>query len=268
MKIFCFLLLLFVSGYGLAEAAFPIDMEVSANPSLPLENILRSGDFEQGLSPWRTAAKDEIGLSEENVHNGKFSLRVNLEKKARIPTRSYYCLAGDLKRPLKPGQAYIISGWMNGSDISSNGGGLHHGAGFLLSIYDQSWKKSVCYRALTYGHGHWVYLVSEPFTLPEWAVNVEFHAGIFYTYGTVFFDDIYLAEAYTKLYFHVKSHKLLQVTVEDETGHLVFNSGELPEKTDEFSKSIDVLSPYRYSIKAINRNGTTVEKFYPSLDKN
>ncbi|MFA7186521.1 MAG: hypothetical protein WC082_16590, partial [Victivallales bacterium] len=75
--------------------------------------------------------------------------------------------------------------------------------------------------------------------------------------------DIRLTEAYAELTLTVRSRNIIQVLVEDETGRIVFDSGRLADSTDYFSKSIRVLSPYRYFIRAVNRSGTFRTVCYP-----
>lgn len=248
------------------EPPAPIDIGMSSIPALPVSNMLPNAGFENGLPPWRSQA-DGVELSEESSPGGGRSVLVRLDKRESGKTKTFYCSAGNLKSPLRPGQSYIVSGWMKAGKGLDNSGGLHHGAGFSLSVYDGEWKRSDTCRALSYGDGKWKRLVSAPFVAPEWVRNMEFHAGIFYACGAASLNHPTLAEAYVKLNFCVKSRDLLQVLVEDDTGRVVFDSGELPPGVDELLKSVDVLSVYGYSVRALNRSGGVAAKSYPQTGR-
>lgn len=245
-------------------AAEPIEINVSSTPALPISNMLPDADFGKDAAAWRGNSKDGAGLSMETAPNGKSSFRVSIGKSESGKTRTMHCQSERFKRPLIPGQTYIAGIWMNAGGDLDNSGGIHHGAGVIFSVYDKSWKRKAQCQALSNGSGERVHLVSKPLTIPDWGAVIQFHAGVFYAFGTATFDSPTLTEAYVKLDFQVKSRDLLQVIVEDEAGRIVFDSGELTPGTSRFAKSIDVLSPYRYSVRAINRNGRVALKNYPA----
>lgn len=253
--------LLLLSGCAGIEKPVPIEITVSSNPALPMTNMLRNGDFEQGLKPWQSSAKEGVQLSAEKKHRGNNSVCIAVKKEEE--SKSLYCTRGYLDRPLKTGESYILSGWVYASPEVSNCGSNYSGAGLTMSVYDDKWKNKEFCRTFTYGQNKWVHIVSGVLTVPDWYRNVEVSASISYAYGTAFFDEIRLSEAYAELRFAVSSRNITQVTVEDETGRIIFDSGRLPDATDSFSKSIRVLSPYRYLVRAVNKSGTFRTLSYP-----
>jgi len=261
MRAICLAGMLFLTGCAGIEKPVPIEIAVSSSPSLPMPNMLRNGSFEEGFSPWATRAVDGVQLSENKVHNGNKSLFITVEKGK--DGKSLYCTGGQLTRQLKAEEAYILSGWVNASPEVSNCGSKYCGAGLTMSVYDEKWKKKDFCRVFTYGKNEWTHIVSGVLKVPDWYKNVEISASISYADGTAFFDDIRLTEAYAELTLTVRSRNIIQVLVEDETGRIVFDSGRLADSTDYFSKSIRVLSPYRYFIRAVNRSGTFRTVCYP-----
>lgn len=253
--------MLFLTGHAGIENPDTIEMAVSSSPSLPMQNMLRNGSFEEGLSPWATRAVDGVRLSEQKAYDGNKSLCITVEKGKG--GKSLYCTGGQLARQLKSGETYILSGWVNASPEVSNSGSKYCGAGLTMSVYDRKWEKKDFCRIFERGKNEWTHIVSGVMKVPDWYRNVEISASVSYAHGTAFFDDIRLTEAYAELTISVKSRNIFQVIVEDETGRIVFDSGRLADSTDDFSKSIRVLSPYRYFIRAVNRSGTFRTVCYP-----
>lgn len=257
---------------GASSAA--LQVEVSSTPSLPAENLVKNGDFESDMQDWLLPAKPDVIESEgwkidlsNDACQGKNALHIKVEtKKASSRSRGASQSIARLfsAGKLISGKSYVVSCWVKAEKPTTNIGGIYCGAGVSLSMYSKDWKQNVTTYAKTGNtDGKWVKLVSQPLVCPDFGATGEISPAVSYTQGEAWIDDICLSEAFVDLSIKVKGDGISQVLVEDETGKSVFDSGPLSKGTKEFSKSISVLSVYKYKITVVDSKGNISEQEYP-----
>jgi hypothetical protein len=251
-----------------------LKIEVSSTPPLPAENFIPNSNFENNMQSWTMLGKPEDMASEgwkvepaSNAYQGKKNaLYIKVERKANSRTRGAYQSLSPLfiAGKLVPGKSYVLSCRVNAGK-SVKGGGNLGGAGVILSVASADWKQMATIYARTDStNDKWIKLVSQPLKWPEWGVAGMVVPSISYTEGEAYISDICLSEAYVDLSVKVRGGVISQVLVADETGKTVFDSGSLPGGTKDFSKSISVLSVYKYKVTALDNEGNICEQEYPA----
>ncbi|MDD2710490.1 MAG: hypothetical protein PHV34_21130 [Verrucomicrobiae bacterium] len=165
---------------------------------------------------------------------------------------------------MNAGAQYLLSCWVKAGKKASDIGGIYWGAGVALGIWNSTWKESIQSNAKTGSTGEkWVKIAGAPFECPKWAKASQLSAGLSYTAGEAWIDEIELTEAFTPISMRIRGSELLQVIMDDEKGLTFFNSGKLPKGTKEFSKDLRIQSSGRYTIKALDKNGRIAIKTIP-----
>lgn len=238
-------------------------ISITANPPLPVENILSDPDFEEKFKNWKktSEASGRTLITDKDSINEKASLLIIKEKKE--DSSGIWQDGKQFKKQFKKGEEYIISCYVKGDNSISDIEGNYTGIGVTLSIFDKTWRKSTRIDARSKGSPDWIKLISKPFTIPDWAENFGFSAEISYTAGKGLISNVFLGKAYSDLRFTIKGGELYQVILEDDKGSLLYDSGELPPNTEEFSKTIKILSPYVYTVRVLDTKGNIYSKIYP-----
>ena len=247
-----------------AAAAEGIVIDVQSDPPLPLRNLLQNGGFENGLEGWTPMAREAGWQAElsDDAFQGTHSLHVKVSEEARHHgrgvTQSLYTLLE--KGVMAKGRSYFVSCWMKGVGVSDIGGD-YCGAGATLSFYGQGWKRSSSVHAMGGDTGGgWVKLVSEPIKGEAWAKGGEAAAGIFYSTGEAWFDEVCVSEATLTLKIKVSGGPFRQVLVESERGDVLFDSGRLPERTTTFAKDLETVCGSLFTVSALGDDGKITRK--------
>ncbi|MDD3927855.1 MAG: carbohydrate binding domain-containing protein [bacterium] len=245
-------------------AVASLEITVAGNPSLPLENLVKNGGFEDGMKSWSVSGQPDKAAEQgwnvelsKDTHQGNGSLHVQAGNKAAGKTPGVW---QNLKISNAAGKSYIISCWVKAGSGVTNVGGAYCGAGASAGLYSSDWKTSVKAYARAGNTGSkWVRAVSKPIKAEDWCKAAQMSAGLSYTAGEAWIDDISVTEAYVQLTISVKGH-VKQLTLEDETGNICFDSDPLDGNAGEYSKSIQVQAAHTYTIKALGKDGVVVEK--------
>lgn len=243
-----------------------IRITISSNPSLPVENMVkdRNPGFEEGLKFWVLPKDipdgDRIELSNES-YEGKHSLYVNSKRGIGV-----YQVLTDFLSPeiIVPGESYIISCWVKAGEEVNQRGGTYCGAGSSFVIYSSDWKQAKSTNCKTGNTKEkWEKVTGEPVVIPDFGKVYVLNASTSYAKGEAWIDEISVTRAFAELSFTVEGKNVVQVILEDETGNLIFDSGRLPDKTDMFSKTLQVIAAYNYKVKVVDNKGEIHVWEYP-----
>ncbi len=248
-------------------SAAPLEITVSSTPSLPLENLVKNGGFEEGMKYWKVLGKPEKAGEEgwkvelsRDAHQGDASLHVCFNGKGGKKTPGVYQSPKVFASPGYAGKRYIISCWVKAGGGTTNVGGAWCGAGGTLGLYSSDWGKSLQAYARTGSTGDkWIKVISKPVNADDWCKAAQISAGLAYTTGEVWVDDIRVTEADVNLSISIKGNPK-QVTVEDESGNILLDSGPLAEKSVEYTKDIKAQAGHTYTIKALDKKGEIAKK--------
>lgn len=274
MQLLCLMLLL--SMVSLASAA--VDIELSANPSLPPTSVVVNGDMEAGDGPYpegwsfSTARPDNFELRwERGGHSGERSLYL----RAKSEVMSGYW---NQTVPVVPGTRYAFGGFYRMS------------GGRLLFYAHQTYTLEGVPRGVdvrTYvgsARGHWlvpVFIPPEALTdpdietwlpfetevdIPQGLETITLSLGAYFSPGEAWFDDIYFTPLTTDLQITVRAQDTHPIAVEvrGAGGEVVFATEPDAELPADFSVTVeDLPADDVYTVTVKTADGQTVTKRYP-----
>jgi hypothetical protein len=113
------------------------------------------------------------------------------------------------------------------------------------------------------GHAQWSW-VGQEFTTEPAQNSLNFHVGSYFERGDMDFDDCFLGLARTKLSLQVSGAVLKEVRVESDAGKLCWSSGALPDGTTAVRQELpDLSTQLRYKVVALTAAGEEVQRWYP-----
>ena len=105
------------------------------------------------------------------------------------------------------------------------------------------------------GPERWQRICSRPFEFPEWAAYMGISAGLEYSKGSGFVDDIALEEAISAIDVVVESDApVRQVKVAGDAGRILFDSG-IVDGGATWTRRIPIGSCRRVKVYAVDANG-------------
>ena len=244
------------------------DIKVSANPALPVENFVNNGSFEYCEEDYEGFDnRDPSGFAfsmSSDACSGKKALKVEKPVHGAILCRDAYPPAGTYIASImvKPeegtknlGMRWIVNYKLAGKKIGNSEN--------AFVDYDPAFK------------GQWRKAVTNPVTIPENADGSargkgywRFDIGLFSETGSGLVDDVCISTAYTDLTVEVENTKgIKRVTVTDDTGKSVIDSGALENTPKKWKKTEKVLTLYIYTVSVTAADGTVTKKSYPEKKK-
>jgi hypothetical protein len=228
--------------------------------------MVKNGGFEEGMKHWGVLGKPEKATEEgwkveisKDAYQGNASLHVLADRSAAGKTPGVWQEPRIFASP-STGKSFIISCWVKAGGGATNSHGIYCGAGSAMSLYSSDWKRSLPSYARTGStDGKWVRAMGKPVEAADWCKAAQMSAGLSYTAGEAWIDDVRVTEAYVNLAISVKGGAM-QVIVEDETGSMALDSGPLPGNTSEYTKNVKVQAGHTYTIKALNKDGAITKK--------
>lgn len=221
-----------------ALLANALEVAVRSFPALPATNILDG-----------TNANGKVGP-------------LFVKKGDKNPWRSYS------PKALTLGVKYVASCRIKPSKEVSTKATPGAGLGFSLTFWDKTWKKAVSFGIRGEGDGEWKTIVGEPVTMTDWAVHGQMSAGLSYSGGEGWVDDLRLVPATAKLQFGARGKSLIrQVKVVDEADAAVFDSDVMTPGVAVFKQEIEVNAAHRYTVLAVDDEGDVAVKVYPDFEK-
>ena len=237
---------------------FALTVSLSADPELPAPNLLTDPRFrfEKGLDGWVNGHSNEVRCVETEGRGP--SLFVKNQKSV---------WTGFPMGLVKPGHTYILScdikpsAKVNTRTFAGGGSGLGCG----LTFWSEDWKRAVSLGARTDGPDRWLRTSSQPVTIPDWIVHGQLAAGLAYSDGEGYVDNIELVEAYSELTVRVASKAAIrQVKVVDENWRTVFDSGVLEDGARTWSHNLRIEAAYKYAVFAVDASGDVTVVRYPA----
>lgn len=243
-------------------SAKEMKITVTCDPALPVrKNYLVDYNFDEGLKKWRVTSKDTTSVVFDKQMNKNV---LKLGKKGKSVYRGF-----PLNR-LIPGKYYIASCMIFPDEkINAKKVAGRSGIGFELTFWRPQWKKGVTVRVFGGGRQEWHKIVGKPVKIPEGEMAIrQLHVLINYSPGTGMICDLCVMEAYAQMTIDVNSPEapVRQVKVMDDTGRVVFDTGILKGTEKTFKKTIQVETPYRYSIMAVANDGDVKSVDYPAAE--
>ena len=259
--------MLLSAGLFVAFAVFAeegIQAVIGAEPALPVKNLFRYGSFEDADVLKKLHNTDKTGKIIEVVHEG-FSGKRALKFNGQFPKGQLIFTLP--KKEFIPGNDYIVS-VMGKPDEKARTNVYFGGLGASLTISAADKKNSVSGFARTKHTAgepvQWRKAVSKAVTVPQDAKVIQLWINLCYCGGTGLLDDVTVSEAWTKLSVKAKSDApVRQVTITDDTGKTVFDSGILKDGKKEFARTVRVLTPYTYTVRIIDEEGDVKTLVYP-----
>ncbi|MGC9318123.1 MAG: DUF4838 domain-containing protein [Armatimonadota bacterium] len=251
-----------------ASATERAEILVTADPPLPVPNLVRNAGFEQELHfpagdgiggpvrGWEEHDTTEAdGVTGEQAHRGRYAYRLVGERAVSKCIRQRHVGRLILQRPLAEGTRVLCSAWSTCTGADPEGG--HYGL-----------TTTACGQYLggpkfTKSAHDWEYAESM-LDLPGEAAEVSSLYVMYYDQtGTACFDDIFLGLGATELTVQVRLPGLRRVTVVDDHGEEVFTSEAIADGADAFEKTLQVPTRRIYTVRAEDADGTTHIRHYP-----
>lgn len=244
------------------------EIVITAEPPLPVANLVRNNGFEQPLHfpagegigdpirAWEPSdTGDADGVTDEEAHSGEYSYRFVGDKKLTKNIRQRHLGRTELDQPLKKGTEMACSGWSKCTGADPRGG--HY------SLTTRACGRYFGGPHFTKATHDWEY-AENAFELTEDVAELNSVYVLYYEQtGTAYFDDIFLGVGATDLTFNIALPDLKRITVADETGTEVFDSGPLSPGTDSFENTVHVPTRHTYTVRAGRQNGEVYVRSYP-----
>ena len=244
-------------------SAEDMKLTVTCDPALPVQkNYLADYNFDEGLKRWRVPRKDSISV----VFDKQMKKNVlKLEKSKNAVYRGF-----PLNR-LTPGKYYIASCMICPDEkISTKTPAGYSGIGFSLVFWKPKWENGATVHVFGGGRQEWHKIVGKPVKFPEDKMAIgQLWVKISYSPGTGMICDLCVTEAYAQMTIDVNSPEapVRQVKVMDDSGRVVYDTGILKGTEKTFKKTIQVETPYKYSIMAVANDGDVQSVDYPVSGK-
>ncbi len=252
-------------------AAADVRVDVSADPALPAQNLLKNPGFEAGGE-----MPDGWGISSGMPELFRFRRQATGGRQgacARVDGLSSR-MSGYLAQfvPVQPATRYRAGAWLR-----LRGGHcliwlLSYVAGRRWDVYihKASWGGNPLvpnFIPLEFTDSpppdQWVW-VGQEFTTESGQTNLNFHVGSYFERGSMDFDDAFLGLARTTLRVKVAGEALRSVTVQDDGGKEWLATGPLPEQTTSFEREMkEMPTSARYQVIVRTIAGQEVRRWYP-----
>ena len=249
---------------ALTAAAFlsakEMKITVSCNPELPVQkNYVANYNFDDGLKKWRGTGKDTSSVVFDKQMNKNV---LKLEKSQKGIYRGF-----PLDR-LTPGKYYIASCMICPDDkINTKGSSGNFGIGFSLVFWKPKWKNGAAIHVFGGGRQEWHKITGKPVKFPEDKMAIgQLWVKINYAPGTGMICDLSVMEAYAQMTIDVNSPEapVRQVKVMDDSGRVVYDTGILKGTEKTFKKTLQVETPYKYTVMAVANDGDVQSVDYPA----
>ena len=252
------LCILALSGAALLSAE-DMKLTVTCDPELPVrKNYVAGYNFDDGLKKWRVTSKDTTSVVFDKQMNKNV---LKLEK-----SQKGICRGFPLNR-LTPGKYYIASCMICPDEEMSTKARAGFGIGFSLVFWKPKWKTGVMFHVKGAGRQEWHKITGKPVRFPEDKMAIgQVWVQINYATGTGKICDLCVMEAYAQMTINVNSPEapVRQVKVMDDTGRVVFDTGILKGTEKTFKKTIQVETPFKYTVMAVANDGDVQSVDYPA----
>lgn len=278
MRVLCILAILNVV---LSGRAAECEINISASPKLPVENLVKNSDFSAGgaqpddwkfaersayfhasREPWRC----EFGRKEKGGRSGAFltmdvltaSLLSELFIRQEVSVQPDTLYRIGVYARIRSGQAYLHI--LNQDKYAYR----------AKNEFKTSWRGSPLTGSFVPAErlrgpkpDEWVLISTEIRTKKDETL-LYVDVGSYYERASVDFDDVYCEAAHTALSVDVACQNLKQVVVSDDAGVTHWDSGGLQADTDRIKKTLSGLpSEKKYKVTVINSENKSFSQWYP-----
>ncbi len=263
------LITVLIGGAMVVSAEATLSIVVSADPPLPVQNLLINPGFAAGdLQPQAWSDQVHPGYRSQRIATGgRQDALLRLECLRSNMLASSFVVQSV---PVEPGTAYVGGVWMR----------LHSGRGYLRlqpnssplqEVQRISWRGNVLVPDFVAaeltgspGRDEWIWVEARLQTSDD-DRSILFGLGSFQDPGAVDFDDAFFGVASSRLTASISGGPLKNVVIRNEKGEELWNSGDLGGKVEKLEHSLyDVPTLGRYEVVARDLNAQEIHKWYPA----
>jgi hypothetical protein len=263
--------LVFILCLSASWARAEVTIEATADPPLPVANLLQNAGFEQGgdmPNGWEiSSGMPELFTFQRQPIGGRSGACLRVAGHSSI-------MSGYLAQYLaiRPATRYVAGAWLRLRAGHCLIWLLSYPEGRRWDVYlhKTSWGGNPLvpdFVPLAYTDSpppdQWIW-VGDEFTSEPRQDSLNFHVGSYFERGSMDFDDAFLGLARTKLTLRVAGDVLRSVRVADDTGRECWSSGALPADTTSVRQEVpDLPTRARYCVTVTTAAGKEVQKWYP-----
>ena len=240
----------------LASTAAVAGIKVSVSRNEVPENLFagKNFDFGNGLAGWMNKYTNEVTCVEAEGRGKALFCVAGTGKSAGQVFTAFRYVKFD---PAWKGRTLILScdikpsAKVSSGALSDSGSGL----GCKVSFWSKDWKRSIGVGCMAEGPERWQRICSRPFEFPEWAAYMGVSAGLEYSKGAGFVDDIALEEAISAIDVAVESDApIRQVKAVGDSYRILFDSG-IVDGGATWTRRIPIGSCRRVKVYAVDAGG-------------
>ena len=237
---------------AMAVAGIEIGLSRDAAP----ENFFagQNFDFEKRLTGWMNKRTNDVSCVEVEGRSRVLFCAASADKSAGKVFTAFRYVKFD---PAWKGRTFILScdikpsAEVSAMALPDSASGL----GCKVSFWSGDWKRVMSVGCMAEGPEKWQRICSRPFEFPEWAAYMGISAGLEYSKGSGFVDDIALEEAISAIDVVVESDApVRQVKVAGDAGRILFDSG-IVNGGSRWKQRIPIGSCSRVKVYAVDANG-------------
>ena len=231
-------------------------IEIGLSRDAASENLFagKNFDFGNGLAGWMNKYTNEVTCVEAEGRGKALFCVAGTGKSAGQVFTAFRYVKFD---PAWKGRTFILScdikpsAEVSAMALPDSASGL----GCKVSFWSKDWKKSIGVGCMAEGPGRWQRICSRPFEFPEWAAYMGVSAGLEYSKGSGFVDDIALEEAISAIDVAVESDvPIRQVKAVGDSCRILFDSG-IVDGGATWKRRIPIGSCRRVKVYAVDANG-------------
>lgn len=240
----------------LAATVAVAGIEVSVSRGAAAENLFagKNFDFENGLAGWMNKHTNEVSCVEAEGRGMALFCTASADKTAGQIFTAFRYVKFD---PAWKGRTFILfcdikpSARVSSRAMPDSVSGL----GCKVTFWSGDWKRSMGVGCMAEGPERWQRICSRPFEFPEWAAYMGVSAGLEYSKGAGFVDDIALEEAISAIDVAVESDApIRQVKAVGDSYRILFDSG-IVDGGATWTRRIPIGSCRRVKVYAVDANG-------------
>ena len=240
----------------LASTAAVAGIKVSVSRNEVPENLFagKNFDFGNGLAGWMNKYTNEVTCVEAEGRGMALFCTASADKTAGQVFTAFRYVKFD---PAWKGRTFILSCDIRPSaEVSAKAlPDSASGLGCKVTFWSGDWKRSMGVGCMDEGPERWQRICSRPFEFPDWAAYMGISAGLEYSKGSGFVDDIALEEAISAIDVVVESDApVRQVKVAGDAGRILFDSG-IVNGGSRWKQRIPIGSCSRVKVYAVDANG-------------
>ena len=231
-------------------------IEIGLSRDAASENLFagKNFDFGNGLAGWMNKRTNDVSCVEVEGRSRVLFCAASADKSAGQVFTAFRYVKFD---PAWKGRTFILScdikpsAEVSAMALPDSASGL----GCKVSFWSGDWKRVMSVGCMAEGPEKWQRICSRPFEFPEWAAYMGISAGLEYSKGSGFVDDIALEEAISAIDVVVESDApVRQVKVAGDAGRILFDSG-IVNGGSRWKQRIPIGSCSRVKVYAVDANG-------------